>query len=340
MSISRGMIQDKLKNAFADNRLVWPLLKKGQEARSRLSYRYFYKWPGAEQRSSIREINLEWASNCNLRCQFCALDHNKPKKHMSVLVLHRFLDQWLADSRFHNVEKFNLYNGGETLLHPKRLEMLRAIKRYRGIALKRGTPFPKISMLTNGMLLRPKLVDTILDEGLLDEIGFSLDGGTPEDFERLRVNAKWKPFYDNVRYLAERIEAGRLPVRLYGITIIPQPNALSTEWMHSEFQALSQRFDHHELRRLHDWGGQVEIGTTSKAHKQKSCDLLLHQMVVLPDGNVTVCCNDLNGQGIIGNVMESSLWEIYNSPERRDYLHKIDSGQKADIPLCKDCQSF
>lgn len=255
-------------------------------------------------------------------------------------VLHRFLDEYMEDPRFHTIQKLNLYNGGETLLHPKRLEMLQVIKGYKELAKARHIPFPKVSMLTNGMLLRPKLADQMLDEGLIDEIGFSLDGGTPEEFERLRVNAKWAPFYNNVRHLAKRIVDEKLPVRVYGITIVPQPNALNTSWMHPEFKELSGLFDHHELRRLHDWGGQVDIGDKPRALKERSCDLLLNQLVILPTGDVTICCNDLNAKGVVGNIMEQSLWDIYFSNERRHYLDMIDAGKKQELELCKNCQSF
>lgn len=332
--------RDKVKKLFNEHPVLWPMLKKGQEWNNRLQYRYYYRWSGHESRASIREVNFEWASSCNLRCKFCALDHNKPKQTMSLLVLRRFLDQWLEDDRFHHIEKFNLYNGGETLLHPKRLEMLRVLKSYREVAKAKGVPFPKVSMLTNGMLLRKVLADQILDEGLVDEVGFSLDGGTPEAFEDLRVNAKWKPFYENVSHLAKRVRDEKLPVRLYGITIVPDEKPLSTEWMHSEFREISELFHHHELRRLHDWGGQVELENSVKVLKSKGCDLLLRQMVLLPNGDITVCCNDLNSQGVVGNVWEKTLWENYNSPERRRYLDLLDAGRKDELALCKDCQSF
>lgn len=332
--------RDKLKASFNEHPVLWPALKKGQEWNSRLRYRYYYRWPRHEHRASTREVNLEWASACNLRCRFCALDHTKAKKTMSILVLRRFLDNWLADPRFHHIEKFNLYNGGETLLHPKRMEMLRVLKEYRKTAERRGIPFPTVSLLTNGMLLREQLSTDILREGLVDEVGFSLDGGTPEDFEHLRVNAKWQPFYKNVLFFAERARRLYPHVRIYGITIVPQHLPLDTSWMHPDFVELSDLFHHHELRRLHDWGGQIEVDGAPAILKSKGCDMLLRQMVLLPNGDVTVCCNDLNSQGVVGNIMESTLWDIYDSPERRVYLDKIDAGKKSELDLCKDCQSF
>lgn len=109
--------------------------------------------------------------------------------------------------------------------------MLRIIKEYRERALSMGIEFPKVSMLTNGMLLREKLARQIIDEGLVDEVGFSLDGGTPEDFEELRVNAKWDKFYENVKFFNQYARQGTRAVRVYGITIVPEPKPLDYSWM-------------------------------------------------------------------------------------------------------------
>ena len=336
-------LRERLKKRYYEHPVVWPLLKKAQELNYQAEYQFYYRLPKNGNRCSIREINLEFSSACNLRCKFCALDHDKPKQTMSPLVLRRFLDQFLEDTRFHSVQKFQLYNGGETLLHPKRLDLLRIIKEYRERALAAGLPFPKVSLLTNGMLLREKLAKTIVDEGLVDEVGFSLDGGTPADFEDLRVNAKWKPFYDNVRFFTDCARKSERPIRVYGITIVPEPRPLDYSWMHPEFKEIANSFDHHELRRLHDWGGEVALESDNAAIKNlkhKGCELLMHQMVLLPNGDVTVCCNDLNSKGVVGNILDNSLWEVYRSQERRRYLDLLNQGRKAELDLCKDCQTF
>ncbi len=150
-------LHERLKARYYEHPVIWPLLKKMQELNNRAQYRWYYRRPGHQNRVSVREINIEFNSACNLRCKFCALDHTKPKQSMSPLILRRFLDQFLSDTRFHSVEKLQLYNGGETLLHPKRIDMLRIIKEYRLLAEAEGIPFPKVSMLTNGMLLRESL---------------------------------------------------------------------------------------------------------------------------------------------------------------------------------------
>ena len=114
---------------------------------------------------------------------------------MSSALLEKILGELTTDKRLANIQNINLYNGGETLMHPKRLEMFQTIAKYKNAARQAGKKFPKVLLLTNGMLLREKLAREILETGALDIIQFSLDGGTPAKFEELRVNAKWQPFF-------------------------------------------------------------------------------------------------------------------------------------------------
>lgn len=328
----------KLKSLAADKPIVWKSIKKAQEIKYGLQYQQYYG-PFSTAKASISEINLEFCSSCNLRCKFCALDHLKPKAHMPFEVLDAVFDNLLNDERFERVKTINLYNGGETLLHPDREKLFERIKYYQLVFKASEKPFPKISMLTNGMLLRPKLAKELLSLKVLDEVGFSLDGGSPEAFEELRVNAKWNKFADNVKQFLELKEQLQPELKTFGISIIPKPNPLNNSWMHPEFAEMTKMLDSVEYRRLHDWGGQVDIGGKDEVNK-KGCDLLMKQMIVLPNGDVSVCCNDLNGEGIVGNVLDKSLYQIYKGEQRLRYVKYLNEGRKSELELCKNCISF
>lgn len=334
-------LREKVKKTFYGMPVIWPALLKAKGVFYDVNYWYYYKSKFGKNNVSLREINIEFNSACNLRCKFCSLDFDKPKQAMPPEILDKVLDEIATDSRFANVQQINLYNGGETLLHPNRLEMFTRIAAAKKAARQAGKAFPKVLMLTNGMLMRPKLARQILETGALDVVQFSLDGGTPEKFETLRVNAKWPLFYENVKTLHELNQEFGGKVQMKSITIVEQPFSLSTEWMHPEFQEIIGYMNHFELRRLHDWGGEVELNDGAKKVVNKTgCMLLMHQMVVLPNGDVTVCCNDLNSKGVIGNITQKSLHDVYASPERRNYLDKLYSGKKHELELCKNCESF
>ncbi len=341
MQMSYVAVREKIKKAFYGKPVVWPMLVKAKGLVYKWNYWFYYKSSFGKEKVSLRELNIEFNSTCNLRCKFCSLDFDKPREYMPVELLEQILDQVVNDKRFSNVQQINLYNGGETLMHPKRLDMFTLIGEKKQEVLAAGKSFPKVLLLTNGMLLREKLAQEILSTNSLDVIQFSLDGGTPEKFEDLRVNAKWKPFYDNVKTL-HRLKATLAPeLQLKSITIVENDFPLNISWMHPEFKEVIDLMDHFELRRLHDWGGEVELnGESNKTINKTGCMLLMHQMVLLPNGDVTVCCNDLNSKGVIGNLNGNSLFNVYNSSARREYLDKLNTGRKHELELCRNCESY
>lgn len=314
-------------------------IKKAQGLRFALRYGKYYSNLGIE-RASTKEVNLEFSSACNLRCSFCALDHQAPKSYMSLEVLDRIIHDITTDKRFEGVERIQLHHGGETLMHPKRHELFERIAEAKWSHHAKGKSFPEVHLLTNGMLLRENTARQLLELEVMDSVVFSFDGGSPEAFESLRVNAKWDKFYDNTRVFDKVRKEMDSTIKMTGITIVHQPHPLNSSWMHPDFVEVISLMDSVEFRRLHDWGGKVETGESPSPPNKLGCDLLMDQLVVFPGGNVTVCCNDLNGEGVVGNVLENDLYSIYSSLQRLEQLHQMMWGRKDQINLCKDCHSY
>jgi len=334
-------VRERVKNRFIKYPNVWNAMQSFKTVMYGYNYLKYYKLPQLTDSGSIREINIEFCSACNLRCKFCSLDHLKPKQNLSPEVLEKVLIEISSNKKFSKVEVINLYNGGETLLHPKRLELFKLIAKHKNLCSEKGLRFPRVLLLTNGMLLRKELAKSILELDVLDVIQFSLDGGTVAKFEDLRTNAKWGKFNKNVLKLIELKNSLNSNLQIKSITIVEEPFPLSIGWMEDEFKQLIQMMDSFELRRLHDWGGEVDLEEESTPPKYKlGCNMAMHQMVVLPNGDVTMCCNDLNSKGVVGNILNKPLAEIYNSKESREYLDKLMWGKRNQLELCKGCQSF
>lgn len=305
-----------------------------------INYFYYYKLLKGKKGLSIREINLEFASQCNLRCQFCSLDHFKPKELITPETLATFLNGFVTDKRYQNIKRINLYNGGEVLLHPKRIELLEIIKKHKDLTLQKGYKFPEIHLLTNGMLLREKLAEDIIKVGVVDNLGVSFDGGTPEAYEEMRTNAKWPIFYANIKAFDKLRKKHNSKVKMTAISCIPSDKPRNTKWMHREFQEVYDMLDWYELRRLHNWAGKIdEIKIPEKKHKI-GCTLMMEQMVLLPNGDVTICCNDLNSEAVIGNILKTDFISVYNSKLRLNYLYLMLMGRKNEIDFCKGCETF
>jgi radical SAM protein with 4Fe4S-binding SPASM domain len=182
----------------------------------------------------------------------------------------------------------------------------------------------------------------LINSGVIENIRFSMDGGSKEKFEEMRNRAEWEVFIKNIKTFCELNKACEKPIPTGIITLIEYHHKLNTEWMSEEFKELLNMVDGYELRYAHNWAGDVAIKEleTNKTGYKIGCTLLMHQLVLLPNGDVTVCCADLNSKGVIGNITKDDLFSIYLKPQRLEMLRKFMKNKKKEIALCKDCESF
>ena len=95
-------------------------------------------------------VNIEIYSACNLRCKFCSLDHSKAAEIMSLELLELILDKLTQIPE--KIERIELHNGGETLLHPKLGDVLTLIGKYKS----KIPGNPSLVLLTNATPLSEK----------------------------------------------------------------------------------------------------------------------------------------------------------------------------------------
>lgn len=292
-----------------------------------------------DPRETLEWLNIEFCSSCNLRCKWCSLDHTKPRQLMSVETLDKVLGDLVGPEGF-QLDRIELHSGGETLLHPELDAMLSVVAGYKA-------RLPEVHLLTNAVALSEGRARTLLDSGALDLLRVSIDGGTAASFEELRAPAKWEKVHQNVsRFLDLNRESIR-PIRTGVVGVVDPERTLSTDWMEPEFQSLFARLDEVSIRHPHNWDGSENLGIDDVSYrfheeisKGKVCYFLTKDLVILPDGRVTVCCADLNARGVIGNILESSLREVFFSPERLEMLRLFAAGRKDDIELCRSCTGY
>lgn len=96
------------------------------------------------------------------------------------------------------------------------------------------------------------------------------------------------------------------------------------------------------LRRLNEVlytrGGQAPNNLKKKIFHMP-CVYPFEQMVIRPDGKVSLCCNDALGKWTMGDLKEQSLIEIWNSWEYREVRAKLMKG-RSEIELCRYCDTF
>ena len=61
-------------------------------------------------------------------------------------------------------------------------------------------------------------------------------------------------------------------------------------------------------------------------------------MAINRHGDVSICVRfDPKGLGVIGNIKENDLVDIWNSPKRKKWLEAHKQGKRQEVPLCSYC---
>lgn len=275
-------------------------------------------------------LNVEFTSFCNIRCRMCSLDHSAPQGFMGKNTLEKILEE-IVSSKFIKVSNLALWYGGETLLHPHLEDMLKMISLFK----KREYIFPYVTLLTNGVLLKGKKLDSILNSGAVDLLLVSIDGGTKESFEYWRNGANWENVLHNVNRTVDKIKEKGLNLRTGLVSIIENPDKIS-----EEFSRLIKKTDVYLPRTFHHWDGNSKIVAAKNTKVRNGlCYTVTRQLAVHWDGNVSPCCMDLNQRGTIGNVNKKSIYEIFNSPERLKIISEMEKMKRQNIDLCRHCSN-
>ena len=143
-------------------------------------------------------MQIEPVGECNLRCRMCPVRYREvTNAFMAWADFTRVADDLPMLSELH------LQGLGEPLLHPRFFDMV-AYAVARGVA---------VSVNTNLTLLTPEKAERAATCGL-EAIYVSVDGATPETYERIRVDARFDRLERNVLRLQEALTRHASPTRV------------------------------------------------------------------------------------------------------------------------------
>lgn len=149
-------------------------------------------------------VDVVLTKACNFACTFCKDYETENARRISVTNFERMAEQLLPTA-----SRLSICSGGEPYLHTGLEDILRIARKYN--------PTLYTWVLSNGSILRESRVRQILEEGLITEHGFSVDGFKAETVEGIRINARYDSVIDNIKMMI-RLRS-KLQVRAPSITI-------------------------------------------------------------------------------------------------------------------------
>jgi radical SAM protein with 4Fe4S-binding SPASM domain len=92
-------------------------------------------------------------------------------------------------------------------------------------------------------------------------------------------------------------------------------------------------------RTLHSPMGSFSYRKSPTIPEIGICLDFLNHLAIDVNGNVSICVRfDPNMTGVIGNVKENTLEEIWNGQKRSDWKKLHVCGERSKIPLCSSCE--
>ena len=264
---------------------------------------------------------FEITNACNLKCSFC----HGTKREIKYLSLSEFEAGAKQLRSFADYLYFHLM--GEPLLHP-------LLKDFLHIADELGF---RVILTTNGTLLDKKK-DILLSAKALHKVSISLHSYEANDIG-ISVDDYLKSCFDFCREAASK---GIIAVmRLWNEGGADSLNSEILDKMHIFFNGeWKEIYSGYKLQDkvFLEWGKKFDWPDTEAEYMgdTHSCYGLRDQIGVLSDGSVVPCCLDAEGRINLGNIFETPLDEILNSPRAKALKESFEK-RKITEELCCHC---
>lgn len=274
-------------------------------------------------------VDIEVTNHCNLNCVMCPRDTMKrPKGYIDVAFFKEIIDQVPP----HKLEKSWLHLYGEPLLHKQLEEMIHYAAEKADIE--------QIGISTNCVVLDEERSLSLLSTPL-DMIVLSIDGATPETYEKIRREGKFDRVVANAaRFLELKKEKGLASTRVWVQIVEMQDNAAEIEKFKTDWAPLLGPGDEVFVKNFSAFGGRIEDRSDFYDRMPKTrlpCSFLWDYFVVCWDGRVTPCCLDMEGELCIGDLKESSIQEIWDGAGIEAFRKTHLRSAFSDMPLCGNC---
>jgi radical SAM protein with 4Fe4S-binding SPASM domain len=290
-------------------------------------YKYRKDWEEFPKKQYVSQypllVDLELSTVCNLHCPFCYTITDEFNQKVSRRLMDLDLFRKIVNEIAGAVFAIRLSLRGEPTIHPQFME---AIRYARQKSLK------EISTLTNGSRLTSDFFIECMHAGL-DWITVSFDGLFAE-YEKNRYPLKFELIYKNLAKIAEiKREKGYIKpvIKIQSVWPAIQNNPLEF------YTYMSEVSDLVAFNPLIDFSHSTPYDKI-KFEEDFCCPQPYQRLVVGSDGLVMACANDEDGDYIVGDTKEQTVFEIWHGEkmEKLRQLHKEKDGFKQMI-ICRKC---
>jgi len=290
-----------------------------------LIYRYkFRNWPRTRTLAEFPiHLLIEPTSVCNIRCVMCfQIDKSfAQKEYMGRMPIEMF-NKVIEEAAANSCKAITLASRGEPTLHKDLPIMLELMSKKN---------FLDIKVNTNATKLTEDLCRVILSSGV-SELVYSVDAGTKETYESIRVGGKFDNVVRNIERFNEirRVEFpdSRTVTRISGVKI-------------NDSQDIDQMTDF--------WSERVDEVTIKPAiprwdsynndltYRSEPCELLWERLYVWYDGKINPCDFDYKSYLSVGNINNITIREAWLGKGYQKLREAHTAANRGRITPCDRC---
>ena len=287
-------------------------------------------------------LSVEPTNICNLHCPECITGNGKlsrKKGKISPDDFNRIIDQVYKELCY-----LLLYFQGEPFLHPQFVDFIRYAK-SKGIFTASST---------NGHFLSETNAEAIV-RSKLDFLIISLDGVTPESYQKYRKGGDFNQVISSIK------------------TLVKAKKELKTTYPLIELQFIAFQHNEQEIKRFKELGKELGVDRTSVKSaqiynpeqsseiqppknpvlsrykknesgkislvrkKRKYCWRQWSGAVITWDGNVAPCCYDKEAKFAYGNLAENCLYELWKNQKAVQFRESFFQQRNNITEICRDC---
>jgi len=267
-------------------------------------------------------LHIETTNACNLKCRFCINHDDDLFKELGIK--RGFIEKQVFEKIINDCKKFPnklkriyFHHGGEPLLHKELIPFIHYAKDAQ-VA-------DELCMFTNGTLLTRELGTQLAHSGL-DILQISVEGVSSEKYEEVTgCRIDYNHFLEGIAHLYhEKPSSMTLHAKILDC-------GLSEEEKEKFYHDFSPISDECYIEHLLDMC-PPDVMDTTLGHGQTTtqegaalterivCTQPFYVMAVYYNGRVAGCsCGDWRRSLIMGNVLEESLYDIWNGKKYQEF---------------------
>ena len=268
-------------------------------------------------------IQIEPTSMCNLRCIMCYQSDKSFSSKSAGFMGYMKLDllKKIIDEIEGKIEAVTFASRGEPTLHGQLDEFLKYCEgKFLGLKLN-----------TNATLLDEKKINSLLSSDL-QSLVLSIDEKNKENYEKIRVNAKFEKIMKNLNLLKnireKNYKGSKLQIRISGVKINTEQNVEEMNQFYKEFADEIALVDYSPWESAYD----NEINDI-----QDVCSELYRRIFVWQDGKVNPCDYDYKSSLSKWNANQHSIKSIWNSDYYNEIRNLHRSNNRKKIEPCNRC---